>query len=67
MTRAIIKCVFDSIYQEPGYGQRLRCKLKENHPDTVTAKSTEFIITSQLKSIDFENRIAVTQNNIYVW
>lgn len=56
-TKAVIKCSFDSITTEHG-GQRLRCTVYGNQ---------FYTITSQLKMIDFERKIALTQNNIYEW
>jgi hypothetical protein len=57
---AVIKCKFDSITTEFG-GQRLRCKVLPVSQDQM------FTITSQLKNIDFERKMAITQNNIYIW
>ena len=62
----VIECVFDSIFQEYAGQQRLRCILKMNHPK-YGGSSGEYTISSQIKTIDFENKVCVTQNNIYKW
>lgn len=63
----IIECVFDSIFAEYGKEDlRLRCILKMNHPK-FGGSSGEYTITSKIKMIDFERRMCITKNNIYVW
>lgn len=66
MARAIIKCTDVSIYLEYAGQQRLRCKLLMNHPK-FGGDNGDWTITSQLKMIDFERKIAITQNNVYDW
>jgi hypothetical protein len=56
---AIIKCEYVSIVTEHG-GQRLRCVVVGSCDGQIT-------ITSQLKMVDFERKMAITQNNIYRW
>lgn len=63
----IFKCSFDSIFTEFGKSDlRLRVVMNEDH-DRFGGCKGEYTITSKLKMIDFERKMAMTANNIYKW
>ena len=58
----VYKCEFRSVAHF-GDSVRLRVKMLEPHAHV----DNKYVITSNLRSIDFERGIAVSQNSIYVW
>lgn len=60
----IIQCRLINVMQMTPKEWKLRVELLQS---THAAVMGDHVITSVVKSIDFERGVAITQNSIYVW